>query len=423
MNVALVTLAHYFHLQINLSQWVITLYLLIAAVVLIPTGRIADLTSRRDIYLVGVACFFMGSLVAAMAGNIWILLLGRALQGLGYGMTMALITILATLYFPDEEKGRALGVLAILSCFGLAVGPTLGGAIAQFWSWRIIFWMNLPICFLSIAIVLSVCPREKISPAGVINILDWPVIKDLFSSRAYFILVINRFLCLAAYGMILLMVPLYLQNLKNFLPLKTGCVMLGMTLFVIIGSTGFTHWLNKVGYRVFHLSACALFFIAYLLLIIAFAGQGLLFLILGLMCAGLATGLYFIGSIRGALKELPSVHQGLGMGIFYASALLGGAICVSIASHILYLNACFGVRAWALQYPIFTVLSQAKLSVVASGMQSFYQQNWGLLDIPVVHLHLMLMGLFQRGLIIIAVFGAGLTFLATLLAWSLYRDH
>ena len=424
MNIALATLARYFHLPIQMSQWVITIYLLVAAIVLIPSGRIADLSSKRDVYLLGVVFFFVGSWIAACAGEIWVLLLGRALQGLGYGMTMALITVLATLYFPDRDKGRALGVLAILSCLGLAVGPTLGGAIAQFLSWRMIFWMNLPICFLSMIIVLWVCPREKMIQETVSEPLDWRLIKKLFANRAYLILVINRFLILASYGMMLLIVPLYLQNLKNDSPLETGYIMLGMTLAVIIASTGFARWVDKKGYHIFHLSACVLFFIAYLFFIATFYWQRPSFLVLGLICAGLATGSYFVGSVRGALHELPKIHQALGMSIFYASALLGGAVCVSIAGQILHLNAYWRIQAMMAKMSGLSQVDPSVLRSVGSGIQSFYVQNWEpMVGVPLVSLHAMLMKIFSQGLVIIAVFGACLTFIAILLARSVNDRH
>ncbi len=422
MNLALVTLSHYFHLHIQTSQWVITIYLLVAAIALIPSGRIADLTSKRDVYLLGVFCFFMGSWIAAAAGNIGILLLGRALQGLGYGMTMALITVLGTMYFAEEEKGRALSILAILSCLGLVIGPTLGGAIAQFLSWRVIFWMNLPICVASMAIVLKICPREKMIKAAVSEPLNLQLLRGLFANRAYFILVVNRFLILAAYGIMLFVVPLYLQNLKNFSPLLAGYFMLGMTLAVIVTSTGLGHLVDKKGYRVFHLNACALFFVAYLLFILAFDVQKLPLLLVGLICAGLATGFYFVGSVRGALQELPKAHQGLGMSIFYASALLGGAICVAIASQILHVNACMELQSWRAVTPQLNQLDPAALNAVGSGIQSFYVQSWTAV-MPLDALHALLMTIFSRGLLMIAGLGACLTGAATLLAWSVYRDH
>ncbi len=424
MNVALATLAHYFQLRIQMSQWIITIYLLFAAIFLIPSGRIADLNSRRDIYLVGVVCFFMGSWIAAVAGGVSILLLGRALQGVGYGMTMALIPVLATQYFPDQQKGRALGVVAILSCLGLAVGPTLGGTIAQFLSWRVIFWMNLPICFLSIMIILFICPQEKIVEKPAFEPLRWPLIKALLINRAYRILVLNRFLILASYGVMLLIVPLFLQNIANESPLKTGCIMLAMTAAVVIASTGFGHLVDKKGYRVFHFRACVLFFMAYLFFIATFYWESISLLLLGLVCAGLSIGFYFVGSVRGALQELPLVHQGLGMSIFYVSALLGGVVCVSLASQILHLNVDFEIHAWMLHMPQLHQYKFDDLQAVGTGIQSFNAQNWSASPtLSLATLHLMLMGLFRRGLLIIAFLGAGLTFSATLLARSAYHDH
>ncbi len=423
MNLALVTLAHYFHLRIQVSQWIITIYLWAAALILIPSGRIADLSSRRDVYMCGVLSFFVGSLIAASASSIEILLLGRALQGAGYGMTMALITVLATMYFPEKDKGRALGGLAILSCLGLAIGPTLGGAITQFLSWRFIFWMNLPICFGSMVIVMMVCPREKVLKQDRSETLNVRLLKTLFARRAYLILVVNRFLMLGSYGIMLFIIPLYLQNNRGYSPLVTGYFMLGMTFAVVVSSTGFARWVDVRGYRLFHLSACVLFFIAYLFFILTFCTQSLFFLWLGLLAAGLATGFYFVGSVRGALQELPTLHQGLGMSFFYASSLLGGALCVAIASQILQVNASMTIAADLVKMPLLQSLNLSALHAVASGIQSFNVQGWVQGVLPLGALHAFLMRVFTQGLLLIAIFGACLTGCAMMLAWKEYHDH
>ncbi len=420
MNVALVTLARYFHLHIEASQRIITLYLLVAAIVLIPSGRMADLQSRRDVYLLGVFFFFFGSAVAGSAIHIDTLLLGRALQGLGYGMSMALVTVLATSPFPSNEKGRALGVLALLSCLGLAVGPTLGGAIAQFLSWRLIFWMNLPLCCFSFLMVLLIFPRDSAAEQAAQERFGWGLVQSLFRNQAFLILVINRFLFLASYGIMLLIIPMYLQNYKNLPPLETGLSMLAMTLAVVIGSMGFARAVDHQGYRIFHWSACALFLLGYLFFIGLFYFAWLPLLFVGLICAGLATGLYFVGGIRGALHELPPAHQGLGMAFFYASSLLGGALCVAFAAQILHVNTVLELQSWVLKIPVLQQFSPAQLRAVGSGIQAFSAQNWGGSVPPL--LQPLLLDWFRRGLLMIGLMCVGFMGLATFLAGRIPDD-
>jgi hypothetical protein len=127
--------------------------------------------------------------------------------------------------------------------------------------------------------------------------------------------------------------------------------------------------------------------------------------------------------VRGALQELPTLHQGLGMSFFYASSLLGGALCVAIASQILQVNASMTIAADLVKMPLLQSLNLSALHAVASGIQSFNVQGWVQGVLPLGALHAFLMRVFTQGLLLIAIFGACLTGCAMMLAWKEYHDH
>ncbi len=145
VNVALPVLQHQFALSIETLQWVITAYLLVITGLLPVTGRIADALGRRDIFLVGLATFVVGSLFSALAPNFLILVLARAFQALGGATIMANVMAIIALVFPVEKRGQALGLIGSVVAAGTLAGPPLGGLLTAWFGWRSIFWINLPI--------------------------------------------------------------------------------------------------------------------------------------------------------------------------------------------------------------------------------------------------------------------------------------
>lgn len=126
-------------------EWVVTAYLLALALATPASGWLADTFGRKNVFITALAVFTTGSLLAALAPNLGFLVGFRALQGLGGGALMPVG--LATIYelFPPERRGTALGVWGVAAMSAPALGPVIGGSIATSVSWRWLFLVNVPV--------------------------------------------------------------------------------------------------------------------------------------------------------------------------------------------------------------------------------------------------------------------------------------
>jgi len=141
---ALPTMGRAFHDVENLS-WVVTAYLLTATTSTPLYGKLSDIYGRRAVMLTGIIIFILGSIACALAPNMWSLVLGRAVQGLGGGGLMSLAqTIIADIVTP-RERGRYQGYIGAVFASSSIGGPVLGGVLTELFHWSLIFWINLPL--------------------------------------------------------------------------------------------------------------------------------------------------------------------------------------------------------------------------------------------------------------------------------------
>ena len=134
-------------------SWVVTSYLLAATVATPLFGKLTDIHGRRTIMLVAIGIFTLGSLVCAIAPGIWILVVGRALQGLGGGGLIPIAqTIIADLLSP-RERPMAQSYTSVVFLSASVLGPVLGGLLTDHLHWSFIFWINLPLG--AIALVMT----------------------------------------------------------------------------------------------------------------------------------------------------------------------------------------------------------------------------------------------------------------------------
>ena len=124
--------------------WIVVGYTLVATVLVLNAGRVADMVGRAKSYTLGFVIFTIASVLCALAPNAQQLILWRLVQGVGGALLMANATALVTDAFPRMELGRALGINAMVIGAGSIMGPILGGALTSF-GWRAIFWFNVPI--------------------------------------------------------------------------------------------------------------------------------------------------------------------------------------------------------------------------------------------------------------------------------------
>ena len=172
VNVALPTMMSELGVPLITVKWVVVIYLLTISSLLLSFGRLSDMRGRRWVYSRGLAVFSLGSLLCGLSpGALW-LIASRALQGVGAAMIMACTPALVVDVFPAAERGRALGMVGTVVAGGLTMGPALGGVLLQFFPWRVIFYINVPVGIAAVLATLKVLKREAESTSK--ETFDWP---------------------------------------------------------------------------------------------------------------------------------------------------------------------------------------------------------------------------------------------------------
>src|SRR6266540_2955257 len=134
-------------------QWVVSAYALLFGGFLLLGGRVADLIGRRRVFVVGLVVFTGASLLSGLAWSETALISARALQGLGAAMiTPAALSILTTTFAEGKERNTALGGWGAVGAFGAVAGVLLGGVLTDALSWEWIFFVNVPVALLGLAL-------------------------------------------------------------------------------------------------------------------------------------------------------------------------------------------------------------------------------------------------------------------------------
>jgi len=188
VNVALPTLVDTFGSNFAQVEWVVLAYLLTLSTLLLSVGRLADMKGKKRIYTAGFVVFTIGSVLCGLAPAINWLIGSRVLQAVGAAMILALGSAIVTEAFPPSERGRALGTTGTMVSLGIILGPTVGGLLIDAFSWRSIFFVNLPVAIVGIAMALRFVPSSR--PKGGQR-FDFLGAGTLFASMFSFLLALS----------------------------------------------------------------------------------------------------------------------------------------------------------------------------------------------------------------------------------------
>ncbi|HEX5917801.1 MAG TPA: MFS transporter [Nocardioides sp.] len=167
VNTAMPTIGRELGLASSDLQWVVTAYLLFSGGCLLLGGRIADLVSRRTVFLTGLALFTAASLFTGFADGAGELIAGRAAQGAAAAlMTPAALSIIST-HYEGRQRARGLALWGAIGGLGIAAGVAVGGVLTAWASWEAIFWVNVPIGLVALAAALHVVPTNATRRAGL----------------------------------------------------------------------------------------------------------------------------------------------------------------------------------------------------------------------------------------------------------------
>ncbi|MEW6770612.1 MAG: MDR family MFS transporter [Bacillota bacterium] len=150
VNVALPRMMAIFNASTDQIQWVLTIYLLVGGMVIPATGYIGDRFGYKGAYLASIAFFTVTSMLCGCSWSTSSIIAARALQAIGGGMVIPLSMAMVYQIWPKDRIGMAMGIWGLTMTLAPAIGPTLGGYLVDYFSWRLIFYINLPVGILTI---------------------------------------------------------------------------------------------------------------------------------------------------------------------------------------------------------------------------------------------------------------------------------
>jgi EmrB/QacA subfamily drug resistance transporter len=178
------------HSKVNWTAWSVTIYQLGQIIAMPVAGKISDQFGRKKVYLFSAALFTATSLACGLASNIYMLVAFRFVQALGGGAFMPSATGIVSDHF-GRDRDKALGMFTSIFPIGGIVGPVFGGVITQSWSWRGIFFINLPVGALLILLGLKFIPKSIPKPSGGIDIRGVGLLASMILSGMFAISVLG----------------------------------------------------------------------------------------------------------------------------------------------------------------------------------------------------------------------------------------
>lgn len=149
LNIALAPLTTKLGVSTGTIQWLVIGYLLMVGILLPLSGLLTRWFTTRQLLIFALCDFIVGALIAALSSSFTFLFIGRLIQGIGTGILLPLIFLVALAIYPLEKRGAAMGLIGLVIMFAPAIGPTVAGLILGALSWQYIFWAMIP--FLVIA--------------------------------------------------------------------------------------------------------------------------------------------------------------------------------------------------------------------------------------------------------------------------------
>ena len=385
VNVILPTISQSFKVSIALSQWVPMVYLLTISSLLLFYGRLGDIFGYKNIFLTGLGGFVVVSCFCGFSPTIYFLIAFRALQGLFAGMMMSVSFAIITSTFPTEERGKAIGINAISTSAGLAIGPSLGGFITSLLGWRFVFYINLPIGIIAILWGLRVIPKIKGQPAkidakgaiisliflfslllvvnnfqnqgfnsitsfmlavAVVSFILFIFIEkrtpepmlnlSLFKNATFSLANISALLNFMSQYVMVFVTPFYLQRVLHFPSNRVGLIMTCFPLAVMSVAPFSGYISDRIGTTLLAcvgtgLCSLSLFFMSRLN-----SSPKLLDIISALALFGIGTGIFQSPNTSAAMGSVPKNHLGIASGILATIRNVGMFAGIATAGLVLY---------------------------------------------------------------------------------------
>src|SRR5215475_8446145 len=163
VNVAIPQMSEHLHASLSDILWILNAYILVYAVLLITAGRLGDLFGPKQLFILGLVIFTAASAACGLAVNPTQLIIFRIIQGLGGALLTPQTLSTITMIFPPEKRGAAFGLWGAVAGVSTVAGPTLGGWLVTDYSWRWIFFVNVPVGVITLTLATIVMPSIKLN--------------------------------------------------------------------------------------------------------------------------------------------------------------------------------------------------------------------------------------------------------------------
>ena len=367
-------------------QWMMNGYLLTIAILVISFGRLGDMFGRKRAFLVGMVIFAAGSVVSATAASPEMLIAGRVVQGVGAAPMLTLSLALICNVFPGRtEQASALGIWAGVSAVALAIGPLAGGVLIEL-DWRAIFWINLPIAALGIAIMAIYAPESTDPTSG--TRIDWsglglvsaglfaivlalvesdawgagpalavgiagalvllafsfverrvrePLVElSLFRNGPYFGATAAAFALVGSYWAVMFFQPQYLQDARGHSAVESGLMILPITVPMIFISPFSGRLIGRFGARRLMTVGMVLGTLGTLVLTQVDPSTSYGVLLVGYLLFGIALGFVYAPMSTAAMAAMPGEKVGIAAGVLAMNRLVAGAVALAASGAVFH---------------------------------------------------------------------------------------
>jgi EmrB/QacA subfamily drug resistance transporter len=423
VNVALPNIRAELGASASQLQWVIDIYTLVLASLLLLSGATGDRFGRRRTFQIGLTVFALGSLLCSLAPNIETLIAARLVQAVGGSMMNPVAMSIITQVFTGRvERARAIGVWGGVVGISMALGPIVGGALIEVIDWRAVFWINLPICALALVLTAIFVPESKsatmrdVDPIGqvlgmaflfgvVFVLIEGPGMgwtnvgtivvaviaaaafagflryearrRDPFIDLRFFRSVpfasatVIAVCAFAVWGAFLFMMSLYLQDVRGFSAMHTGLIYLPVAVGALIFSPLSGRLVGRFGSRPSLLVSGTLITAATLMLTRLTATTPVWMLLTTSAVIGIGFSMVNAPVTNAAVSGMPTDRAGAASAVASTSrqvgVSLGVALCGSVAGSALATGGgdfAGGAR------PLWFVCAVLGLAILALGLYS-----------------------------------------------------
>jgi EmrB/QacA subfamily drug resistance transporter len=372
----------------QLVQWVPIIYLLVQAVTLVSFGRLSDLKGRKSFFLFGIALFTVASFLSTFVTFEITLVIFRAVQGIGSSFIGANAPSMITDVFPREETGKALGINVATIYLGLVIGPVLGGFIVQFFTWRLIFFINVPIGI--IVIIVGWFKLKKVNPGikeerfdikgtllfgaflatlllalTIANQVGWGSIQVILlliisvSSIIIFIYIegktryplfklslfrVNKIFAFANFAALLnytavsgvsFLLSIYLQSVLGIAPAITALYLLPTTITMASVAPLSGRLSDRVGTRILTTLGLIIMAIGFIILSVDLQFLPLIYIIIAQFIVGVGIGLFSSPNNSAIMNSVEPRDHGIAAGTLSTMRVVGQSTSVALLSVIL----------------------------------------------------------------------------------------